>query len=135
MDKQGLLKGMNINFRIVFITTLCCSAFWIITGIVCYRYIVKKRIAPDDSNEQMMVGFYKRDVKIKMDSISNALMIQTLRHQLVEKQILIDSLGDALAAERLNSPYDREYRSDEHMMFMKMNKHHARIPVPNSKDL
>lgn len=113
------MKVLKINFRAVFLTAICCSVFWIATGIVCYRYIVTQRTNPIGEG-QMMSGFYRRDVKIRMDSISNALIIQTLRNQLVEKQIEIDSLGKILTAERANRLDTREYESDELMMFMNM---------------
>lgn len=130
MNKQEFMKARNANFRTVLITIICCSAFWIATGIVCYRYIVKQRTKPIDREGQMMSGFYKRDLKIKMDSISNALIIQTLRNQLVEKQIEIDSLSEILTAERSNGLDKREYESDELMMFMnRMNDRKKTSPI------
>lgn len=120
MNKQEFTKALKTSFRVVLITAICCSAFWIATGIVCYRYIVNQRTKPIDKEGQMMSGFYKHEVKIKMDSISNALIIQTLRNQLVEKQIEIDSLGKVLTAERSDRLDNMEYESDELMMFMNL---------------
>lgn len=120
MNKQEFIKALDRHSSAIFYTATCCTIFWITIGILSYRYIVEGRPTVVDHKEQMMAGFYRRDVKIKMDSISNALMIQTLRHQLIEKQMQIDSLGKALATKRKNGVYDWEYNSDERMMFMKM---------------
>jgi phage pi2 protein 07 len=120
MNKQKFIKALDRHSTAIFYTAMFCTAFWITIGILSYRYIVEGRPTVVDHKEQMISGFYKRDVKIKMDSISNALMIQTLRHQLIEKQMQIDSLGKVLATKRKNGLYDWEYNSDERMMFMKM---------------
>ncbi|SKC85134.1 hypothetical protein [Ohtaekwangia koreensis] len=117
------MKALKANFKAVLITAICCSAFWMAIGIVCYRYIVNQRTKPIDREGQMMSGFYKREVKIKMDSISNTLIIQTLRNQLVEKQIEIDGLGEVLTTERSNRLDKSEYESDELMMFMNRMDH------------
>jgi hypothetical protein len=133
MNNQQSTKTMNTNFRAVFITTICCSIFWIATGIVFYRYTVNERTTPNDSEDQMMSGFYRRDVKIKMDSISNALIIQTLRNQLVERQIKIDSLEEAFMMERSNRQ-KRNYESEELMMYMNLmeNLHKERGEIYSS---
>jgi hypothetical protein len=121
MNKEELNKTINENFRVVFMTIICCSIFWIAISTLFYTYIVNERTPSNDSEIQMMSGFYKRDVKIKMDSITNALIIQTLRNQLVEKQVEIDSLEKAYmdSAEKLNRLHRNDYESDERrMMFM-----------------
>ncbi len=124
MNKQDIINALDRNSRAIFITAICCSVFWIITGILCYRYMVAGRPTIIDHESRMMTGFYRRDVKIKMDSISNALIIQTLRNQLVKKQMKVDSLENAcMAAIRQNSErlkrLDREeYELEERMMFM-----------------
>jgi lipid A disaccharide synthetase len=120
MNRQELIEAIDRNSTAIYYTAIFCTVIWIIIGTLSYRYIVEGRPIVVDHEEEMISGFYKRDVKIKMDSISNALMIQTLRHQLLEKQMQIDSLGKALATERKNSFYDWEYESDERIMFMKM---------------
>jgi hypothetical protein len=87
MNRQELIKAIDRNSIAIYYTAISCTVFWIIIGILSYRYIVEGRPTIVDHEKQMISGFYKRDVKIKMDSISNALMIQTLRHQLIEKQM------------------------------------------------
>lgn len=126
MNRQELIEALDRNSRAIFYTSICCSVFWISFGVLSYRYIVEGRPTTIDREEQMMAGFYKRDVKIKMDSITNALMIQTLKHQLIKKQMKVDSLEKAyMAAIKQNAEKfkrrDRdEYEVDERMMFMNL---------------
>jgi len=126
MNRQKLIEALDRNSRAIFYTSICCTVFWISFGILSYRYIVEGRPTTIDREEQMMAGFYKRDVKIKMDSISNALIIQTLKHQLIKKQMKVDSLEKAFLAalkekaERFKKLDKEEYELDEHMLFMNL---------------
>lgn len=148
MNKEELIKALDRNSKAIFYTSICCTAFWISFGILSYRYIVDGRPTTIDHEKQMMAGFYKRDVKIKMDSISNALMIQTLKHQLVKKQMKVDSLEKAYMAalkekaERFKKLDREEYELDEHMLFMNLRErirkdykeNHPDIQVLNSNE-
>jgi len=122
MNRKEIINTLNENFRTIYITSICSSIFWIVMSVLSYRYIVEGRPTTIDQEKQMMAGFYKRDVKIKMDSISNALMIRTLQSQLIKKQMVIDSLGEVLTAERSNRLDYSEYESDKLMMFMNLMK-------------
>jgi len=74
----------------------------------------------------MMSGFYQRDIKIKMDSLSNLFMIQSLQNQLLEKQVKINSLEKSYMsgikdnAAQLNDLHKKELQLDEHMLLMNL---------------
>jgi len=128
MNNKELGEYISVNLRTIFITTICCSVFWIVIGIVIYKYIVTERTKPIDSEGPVMSGFYRREVKLKIDSITNALMIQALRKQLIKKQVTIDSLEKAYMTRikddtiRSNRLYKRELELEDHMMFMNLRK-------------
>jgi len=123
MNDQKFLYNNDTTLRTVIVTVIFCSVFWVITGIAIYKQLLGQRSKLNDEANEVMLGFHERDIRLKLDSINNALIIESLRGELADKEEKILELeiacGNSINDNKRKYELDRSRRMlDDRMIFM-----------------